>query len=422
MTDKHITVDSIRWHSALPWLHLLRIWSLAFRVRILAVSMLAVLVFSAGWRGISLLPFVEPDLSRDMLELMDPGGHSDLQRIAPIPGLKSDVEHRWLRPGMREEMPPWDGDLPRYNFPHRRLLWPSETVVRAARILFQRGNDWENVATGWTGLLWALLLWAIFGGAITRMASVRFARDESVGARASLKFSVSKWQSFCYAPLLPLLAVGVVTAVAYGTNLFDQWITGSSGSLLAMLGFVPILCGFCITWLLVLTVLTWPLMVVAISCEGSDGFDGLSRAFGYLLNRPAYATWLGGLAWLLCMGISWIAWWFIDAAIWLTDWSLGDVVSKTSAEIWVLTLDAFRLAILVSLFWSATTVIYFLLRQSDDGTPLDEVYIPGPPPKAEPLPLVGVAASQQPVIERPATEPVATVGSPVVSSDSGDAP
>lgn len=418
MTDKHITVDSIRWHSVLPWLHLLRIWSLAFRVRTLAVSMLAVLVFSAGWRGISLLPFVDLELSHDMQALMDPGGPTDLQTVAPIAGLKSGVENRWLRPGKREVMPPWDGDVPRYHFPHRRLLWPAETAVRSARILFERGNDWESVAAGWTGLLWALLLWAIFGGAITRMASVRFARDEAVAARASLKFSASKWQSFCYAPLLPMMAVGVATAVAYGTNLFDHWMTGSSGSLLTILGFIPILCGFCITFLLLLTAIAWPLMVVAISCEGSDGFDGLSRAFGYLLNRPAYATWLGGLAWALCGGISWVAWWFIDAAIWFTDWSLGDVVSKTSSEPWIFVLDAFRLGILVSLFWSATTVIYFLLRQSDDGTPLDEVYIPGPPPKAEPLPLVGVAASQQAVIERPATEPVATVGSPVVSSDS----
>jgi hypothetical protein len=67
-------------------------------------------------------------------------------------------------------------------------------------------------------------------------------------------------------------------------------------------------------------------------------------------------------------------------------------------------LKVLQLAVLASYFWSATTVIYFLLRQSDDGTPLDQVYIPGPPPKAEPLPLVGVAASQQPVIERPATD------------------
>ena len=86
--------------------------------------------------------------------------------------------------------------------------------------------------------------------------------------------------------------------------------------------------------------------------------------------------------------------------------------------LWLHVLNIVCLGVVVSLFWSATTVIYFLLRQSDDGTPLDEVYIPGPPPKAEPLPLVGVAASQQPVIERPATETVATVGSPVVSSDS----
>ena len=60
-------------------------------------------------------------------------------------------------------------------------------------------------------------------------------------------------------------------------------------------------------------------------------------------------------------------------------------------------------AFVYSYFWSASTIIYFLLRQSDDATDLDEVYLPDEQERDELLPLVGVAASDQPVVERPAT-------------------
>jgi hypothetical protein len=55
----------------------------------------------------------------------------------------------------------------------------------------------------------------------------------------------------------------------------------------------------------------------------------------------------------------------------------------------------------VSFFWTASTVIYLLLRQVDDATDFREVYPPPSEDKDELRPFVGVAASDQPVIERP---------------------
>ena len=48
MTDKHITVDTVRWHSVLPWLHLLRAIQLALRVRMVLIAFLALAAFQAG--------------------------------------------------------------------------------------------------------------------------------------------------------------------------------------------------------------------------------------------------------------------------------------------------------------------------------------------------------------------------------------
>ena len=55
-----------------------------------------------------------------------------------------------------------------------------------------------------------------------------------------------------------------------------------------------------------------------------------------------------------------------------------------------------------SYFWTASTVIYLLLRQVDDATDFHEVSMPDEKETDELLPLVGAAASEQPIIERPA--------------------
>lgn len=410
MTDKHITVDSIRWHSVLPWLHLLRVPQLAFRVRTIAVAMLAVLVFVLGNASLRSLPFVAWKDSESLFPIL-----SDISQALPINSTKSkEQDKRWLihrEPSTANRYRLLEGGF-------GWMTWPLETVIQPARRLFDFGNHWSEVAAAWTSLLWALLVWGVFGGALSRMTAVRFARDESVPLRVALRFSIRNWQSYLYGPLLPMLAVGFFTLIAFGVGSVERWLIASNGTVLAVFGFVPVLCAVAMTFLLALMAGSWPLMTVAISAEGSDGFDGLSRAFGYVLNRFWYLLGLTLLVWFIGYFTSSLLFLFFETTFWLVDWSVGPTSKSDSGTLWFDILNIVRLAVSVSFFWSATTVIYFLLRQSDDGTPLDQVYISGPPPKGEPLPLVGVAASEQPVIERPTVDPVATGGSPVVPGNS----
>ncbi len=383
MTDKHFTVDSIRWRSVLPWLQLLRAADLALRIRVLVLSLLAVIVFTTGNSWLRELPFVKSSGDQELFPLL-----SDVSRFGPEPeqfqSLRSDVI--------------WERIV-------NRLTWPLQTVVVPAARLFQLNSSWPRIAAAWTSLLWSLLIWAIFAGAGVRMLAVRFAREESLSLRAALTFSIRNWQSYLYGPLLPMLGVGFFALVAYALHSANLVINDGLKTALWLIGFLPIACGFAMAFLLVLMAVSWPLMVAAISTEGSDGFDGLSRSFGYVMNRPWYLLSLTVSSLLIGALTGAFVWLFFDLAAWLTDWSLGQgFLANSQFFFWR---EAFKLgfvAVLVSYFWSATTVIYFLLRQSEDGTPLDQVYIPGPPPKPELLPVVGVAASQQPVIERPATE------------------
>lgn len=392
MTHKSITVDTIRWHGVLPWLHLLRAAQLALRVRVLLLALLTVVTFSIGREAIDSLPFVGPtgvgsnylvpDLRRDSVV------GNEAARFQPMPALAPS-----------ERLVIWGGwpKTPSLEW----LAWPLETVHAPLRQLFQPSTSWEQLASAWTRLLWALLVWGTLGGALARMNAVRFARDESVPIGTSILFSVRLWQSHLYGPLLPLLGVGLLSLGIRCVGMLEQ-LLGNPGWVVASLGWIPLVLGLLMAALLIVTSISWPLMVAAISVEGSDGFDGLSRAFGYVMNRPWYLLWLVAVA----CGVGWVmtffGWWFFDIAAWLTSSILQ--LPHPGTLIWGEIQAALRTAVLASFFWSATTVIYFLLRQSEDGTPLDQVYIPGPPPKPEPLPVVGVAASQQPVIERPATD------------------
>ena len=383
MIDKHITVDAIRWPSVLPWLHLFRATQLALRSRVIFVALLAVLVYGVGGLLMRSLSFFDgPHDARTLFTVLE----EPIQSGPSFSQTPANVTLLHIVP---------DANSVRW------LSWVWRTVTEPATELFRTHHaSWRPVASNWTQILWSLLIWAVFGGAMARMIAVRFARDESVSLRMALKFSVRNWQSYLYGPLLPMLGVGLFAIIGRVVATLDFWLSSGSGTLLIVLGFVPIGCGFLMALLLLLMAVSWPLMVAAISVEGSDGFDGLSRAFGYVMNRPWYLLWLIAMACGIGHVLNGFVYLIVSVTQSLTPW----YVRKPHYVFWTDLVKLTHLAVLVSYFWSATTVIYFLLRQSEDGTPLDQVYIPGPPPKPEPLPVVGVAASQQPVIEQPLME------------------
>ena len=49
----------------------------------------------------------------------------------------------------------------------------------------------------------------------------------------------------------------------------------------------------------------------------------------------------------------------------------------------------------ISFFWTAATIIYFLLRLSLDAKPLDQIFMPAAQPNGQTLPLVGIPAAEQ---------------------------
>ena len=156
-------------------------------------------------------------------------------------------------------------------------------------------------------------------------------------------------------------------------------------------------------------VVGWPLMIAAISTEDSDGFDGLSRSFGFLFDRPWYTLLLAGLG--LLAGL--VGWFLLNVMMELTvhlaSWSVSTgyvgsgelrlpladspefqatgatTIGEFLISGWMTLFSGLLAGFGPSFFFCAVTVIYFLVRKSDDGTELSEVavFIEPEPPKKE---------------------------------------
>src|SRR5207249_11161809 len=64
-------------------------------------------------------------------------------------------------------------------------------------------------------IVWTVATWSVFGGAITRMAVVQFARNEKVGLVEALRYVWDKKWSYFFASLAPLIIVGALALLLW---------------------------------------------------------------------------------------------------------------------------------------------------------------------------------------------------------------
>jgi hypothetical protein len=288
---------------------------------------------------------------------------------------------------------------------------------------------------------WFLLLWAIFGGAIARVSAVQVARDEKISVRQALRFSTGKVLSFAFAPLIPIIiiaVIGVLIAIV-SLPLSIPYLGGLWSIVMGVLFVLMLLAGLVMMLTAVGLIGGGHLMYPTIAAEGSDSFDAVSRSFSYLYARPwqlmfytLVALVYGAVTYLFVRLAIYILFALVHGAMALLQWNTAangtpivdalwpapTTFTKLSFEtsfaplstaqsmgaffmtFWVYLAIALIGAYAVSLYFSSSTVIYYLLRKEVDATEPDEVYIePGDDDFAE-------AAIETPA-ETPAEEPVA---------------
>jgi len=410
--DQQLTngLQKLKWRRILPWLHLFSAFRLGLNFSKILLAVAGLLLLNVGNILIEYLPFA---------------AEHDAHLVTPWSTGRIGI---WGNPA---DVIVQDVKI---------ILRPFRDLTGAITILcFGSNLTWEQIAYATTKFLWALGVWSLFAGAITRISAVQFARDESPGMLQALRFSFGHYLSLFSAPLLPLagfivfMLLCLLARLVIGIPMLGQPLVG-------IFWFIPILFGVLMTLIFFGVVAGWPLMLPVISTEGSDAFDGFSRSYSYLYNGIWRYVWLLICAALYGVVIVIVSTTFINLVVHFTtrptipgtdvtmlvknhfemilterfdaDWSLmmNDLSGSQKlmfnlVDSWLHVLALLLVGFFVSYFWTAWTIIYFLLRQADDGVALDQVYLsPEQEEQDALLPLVGVADSDQPIIEKPVSE------------------
>ncbi len=272
----------------------------------------------------------------------------------------------------------------------------------------------ENSLFAVVFLFGSLVLWALFGGAIHRMAAVRYCTGEKLGLIAALGFSREHIWSYLTAPLTPLLAIAFL---AGGVALIG--VLGSIpfiGPILAAILFVVVaLAGLAATLAFVGLGFGAGLMYPAISVEGTDRFDAVSRSFSYVFAQPwrlalygVVSLIYGALAYLFVRTIAfftllvahtmlklgafggggamgpdadWVDTIYPSPAFWdfhdsnFAATGLGGDIAGAVVSVWVYLAIALVGGFAIAFVVSSTTVIYTMLRNVIDGADFSDVYL-----------------------------------------------
>ena len=316
------------------------------------------------------------------------------------------------------------------------ILEPWLKIAQPASKLLNRNQTWENWAEIWTLVIGRMLVWTFFGGILVRMFAVQLGRDSSESPRQAARFVAQRYVGYLTGPALPVFGVLFLCIPLFAVGALGQFLGDSGGLLVGIsMGLFAVLS--LIVVLIVIGVLAgWPLIVATISVEGSDGFDGFSRAYSYVMNRPWQATSLvvlGTIYGLITLTFASVV---MDAVFYIGFWAAGIGLGHEAMDTYVgvglpasfaqcrglvsqldgnAEVDSSLIAFYASagsyllrglqysLFWAVVTVVYLVLRRSDDAVPMDEIFVPQPESN-DPVPVVGTAASEQPVTERPIAE------------------
>jgi len=363
-SDNRLT--SVNWSEICPWLIIFRTFRIASGFRILLLSAVAIILTAIGF---ALLGYFFADSLPATPDSTACPCKSALQ-LQPCLGPAEEFCNATCYP----------------------IFFPGTQFSQPFIRLFDLEADAGDMSYALLFGLWTLAVWALIGGAITRSAAVQLATGERIGWSKMFVHANRRWLSYFWAPLVPLVGVLLLSVPIALLGLFLRFNAGIL--LVALLWPLFIFAGLVMATLLLGLIFGWPLMWAAISVEKTDCFDALSRSYAYVFQRPlrylfyvVIATIFGSLCWLLVSNFA--------AAVaylpyWSTSWGGGqeqlNLILQRSPELgslgkfgatmihtWTMCVQLLAAGFLYGYFWTATTAIYFLLRQDVDATEMDEV-------------------------------------------------
>ena len=237
-------------------------------------------------------------------------------------------------------------------------------------------------------LLWlfnVILIWTLCGGLLCRIVAVRLTIDESESMGNLLLFLRKRGTGFISAPILVLLGI----VCCFLPVKIAGWMLAVPllNTVIAILFPIPFVFACLTVFFALVLAVGFMLLFAAVSVDGSDGFDAISRMFSYVCQRPlhyvVYWTCCGILGYL---GLQLVQFLIFYPAIHLC-WNTVPADSNSLISFWASLFALIPIAYVFAWFWTSSVAIYLLLRRSVDATPFNEVYRVAPP-KVRSLPTI----------------------------------
>jgi hypothetical protein len=296
-------------------------------------------------------------------------------------------------------------------------------------------------AGGWARFYFLLLtlvtvvIWGIFGGAITRIASVQAARGEKIGMSEALRFTFKRLREYILAPIFPLAFVFALMVLMVIFGFFEM--IPLVGDLVAGLFWPGILVLGLIMAVVLVGLVGWPLMSATISAEGTDSWEAVSRSYSYVYQKPWHYVWYALVAIAYGAVLVFFVGFMGSLMVYLGKWGVSNTPGLTAADrepsylfiyaprsfewralllqdgraeggpvvqdgqivpkqfekfshtnmhawnymgaalmwFWLMLVFLLILGFGYSYFWSAGTLIYLLMRRNVDAAEMDEVYL-----------------------------------------------
>jgi hypothetical protein len=272
------------------------------------------------------------------------------------------------------------------------LIQLAQTVIDTVMVLRYNAlhNTWQTLILG---ILFATV-YALVGGSISRSAAFEFAQGRYASREETIHFTLSRARQYFGAIVGPFFFAAILfLIIAIGGLLLSFPIVDLLGSVLYAFGLA---LGIIATVVLLLHVVALPLIIPALSVEGTDGFDAIQRSYAYVIGRPLrYFSYvlllsiLGFIAATVCAMLANVSQEMTDSAANLffshaAESALtgeGDLGATKSLAHGII--EAFRgvLAIIVagyiaSLFFTSSTMLYLAIRRICDGQGITEIWEP----------------------------------------------
>ncbi|MCI0464717.1 MAG: hypothetical protein L0Z62_47950 [Gemmataceae bacterium] len=355
------------------------------------------------------------------------------------------------------------------------LVEPLVKFLRPILYLFDPASGGLNRIYLFAIILWTLATWALFGGAITRLAAVHLARpNEQISMTEAVRFTWARYRSYFSAPLFPLLFIVVLTVFLILFGLVEG-LTWFLGDIFVAGLFWPLVLVIGLIMAVVLVgLIGWPLMYPTISAEGSDSFDAISRSYSYVYQSPWRYLWYAAVALAYGAVLVFFVGFMGSLMVYLSKWGISqaplpsdreptylfsyaptsfgwrdlllsghpdavtvEVVRSSGAigkelalspqymetislsnrigaflvAFWIYVLFLMVVGFAYSYFWTASTLIYLLMRRSVDETEMDEVHL-DEEEFEEPPPRTTTSAPAQAAAQAPAGGGRAMVDAP----------